>query len=233
MKKIILNHKSYLKYNDVIKYKMEIENIDSNYDIVIFPQLIYLSLFNDSRYKIGSQDFYSSSMGSFTGEINLESLTSINVSYTMISQYERNKILGEDKSESREKLYRSLNSKFNTLLCIGEDKRTCKPMYSIKNKLNYYLKNIDGTKLKRLSIIYEPSYSIRNANIKDIEYLTDLIKRIKNYCKSRYNINVEVYYAGLINEDNFKQIINICDGAVLGKMSTDIKFIKSIIKTSY
>ena len=46
MKKIILNHKSYLKYNDVIKYKMEIENIDSNYDIVIFPQLMYLSLFN-------------------------------------------------------------------------------------------------------------------------------------------------------------------------------------------
>ena len=229
MKKIILNHKSYLLYDDIIKYKIDLENIESEYEFVIFPQLIYLSLFNDCRYKIGSQDFYSSSMGSFTGEVNLESLSSINVSYTMISQYERNKILGEVRSESKEKLYKSLNSKFNTLLCIGEDRRTAKPMYSIKNKLNYYLNNVDRNKLKKLSIVYEPSYSIRSANIKDMRYLEDLIKKIKNYCKSRYDIKVEVYYAGLIDKDNFKQIINICDGVVLGKKSTDIKFIKSII----
>lgn len=229
MKKIILNHKSYLKYDDIIKYKTDIDNIECEYEFVIFPQLIYLSLFNDCRYQIGAQDFYSSSMGSFTGEVNLESLSSINVSYTMISQYERNKILGEVRSESKEKLYRSLNSKFNTLLCIGEERRTAKPMYSIKNKLNYFLNNIDRNKLKKLSIIYEPSYSIRNANIKDIDYLKNLIIRIKNYCKSRYDIKVDVYYAGLIDKDNFEQIINICDGVVLGKKSTDIKFIKSII----
>lgn len=231
MKKIILNHKSYLLYDEIVKFKKDIEKIKtSDYEFIVFPQLIYLSLFNDCKYKVGSQDFYSSSMGSFTGEVNLESLNSLNVSYTMISQYERNKILGEDKNESREKLYRSLNSKFNTLLCIGEDKRTNKPMYSIKNKLNYYLNNIDRTKLKKLSIVYEPSYSIRSANIKDMEYLAELIKKIRNYCKSRYDIKVEVYYAGLINEDNFKQIVNICDGVVLGKMSTDINFVKSIIK---
>lgn len=229
MKKIILNHKSYLLYDDIIKYKIDLENIESEYEFIIFPQLIYLSLFNDCRYQIGSQDFYSSSMGSFTGEVNLESLSSINVSYTMISQYERSKILGEVRSESKEKLYKSLNSKFNTLLCIGEDRRTDKPMYSIKNKLNYYLNNVDRKQLKKLSIVYEPSYSIRSANIKDIKYLEELIIRIKNYCKSRYDIKVDVYYAGMIDKDNFKQIINICDGVVLGKKSTDIKFIKSII----
>ena len=231
MKKIILNHKSYLLYDEIIKYKKELERLKTNeYEFVIFPQLIYLSLFNDCKYSIGSQDFYSSSVGSFTGEVNLESLSSVNVEYTMISQYERNKLLGEDKSESREKLYKSLNSKFTTLLCIGEDKRTAKPMYSIKNKINYYLKNIDRNKLKKISIIYEPSYSIRNANIKDIMYLKDLLKKIKNYIKSRYNINVDVYYAGLIDEQNFSDIINICDGIVLGKKSTDINFIKDIIK---
>lgn len=231
MKKIILNHKSYLLYDEVLEYKKELRKIKSDeYEFIVFPQLIYMPVFSFSKFKLGTQDFYSSTMGSFTGEVNLESLKSLKVQYTMISQYERIKILNEEKEECREKLYRSLNSKFNTLLCIGEDKRVQRPFYTIKGKINYYLKNVDKSKLKYLSIVYEPSYSIRNANIKDIEYLEEVIKRIKNYIKSRYNVKIEVYYAGLINKDNFKQIINICDGIVLGKKSTDIDFINEIIE---
>jgi triosephosphate isomerase len=232
MKKIILNHKSYLLYDEVLEYKKELNRIKSDeYEIVVFPQLVYMSVFSLSRHLLGAQDFYSSNMGSFTGEVNLESLKSLRVKYTMISQYERVKILNESKEDCREKLYKSLNSKFNTLLCIGEDKRVERPFYTIKGKINYYLKNVDKSKLKYLSIVYEPSYSIRNANIKDIKYLEELIIRIKNYIKSRYNIKVEVYYAGLINAENFKQIINICDGVVLGKKSTDIEFLKEIVKS--
>lgn len=231
MKKIILNHKSYLLYDEIIKYSKELNNIKNDeYQFILFPQLIYMALFVDSKFDIGAQDFYSSNVGSFTGEINLDSLKSLNVRYTMISQYERCKILGEDKNESREKLYKSLNSKFNTLLCIGEDRRVSRPFYSIKNKINFYLKNVDRSKLKYLSIVYEPSYSIRNANIKDIKYLQEIIKKIKNYIKSRYGVCVEIYYAGFISNENFKQIINICDGIVLGKRCSDISFIDNLIK---
>lgn len=231
MKKIILNHKSYLLYDEIIKYFKELNNIKINeYKFVLFPQLIYMSLFVDSKFDIGAQDFYSSNVGSFTGEINLESLKSLNVKYTMISQYERCKILGEDKNDTREKLYKSLNAKFNTLLCVGEDKRSSRPFYAIRNKINFYLKNVDRSKLRNLSIVYEPSYSIRNADIKDIKYLKDIIKRIKNYVKSRYGICVDIYYAGYISNDNFKSIINICDGVVLGRKSSNISFINNLIK---
>ncbi len=232
MKKIILNHKSYLLYDEVLDYKKNINRIKSDeYEFIVFPQLVYMPVFSFSKYSLGTQNFYSSKMGSFTGEINLESLKSLNVKYTMISQYERIKLLNENKEDSREKLYKSLNSKFNTLLCIGEEKRVQRPFYIIKGKINYYLKNVDKSKLKYLSIVYEPSYSIRNANIKDIKYLEDLIIKIKNYVKSRYHINIDIYYAGLIDNDNFKQIINICDGIVLGKKSTDIKFIKDLLES--
>lgn len=231
MKKIILNHKSYLLYDEIIKYSKELNNIKvDEYKFILFPQLIYMSLFVDSKFDIGAQDFYSSNVGSFTGEINLESLKSLNVKYTMISQYERCKILGEDKNDTREKLYKSLNAKFNTLLCVGEDKRSSRPFYAIRNKINFYLKNVDRSKLRNLSIVYEPSYSIRSADIKDIKYLKDIIKRIKNYVKSRYGICVDIYYAGYISNDNFKSIINICDGVVLGRKSSNISFINNLIK---
>ena len=143
MKKIIFNHKSYLLYDELIKYKDEFDKLDDNFEYILFPQLIYLSLFNCDKYKIGAQNFYSSNMGSFSGEVNLESLKSIGVKYTMIGQYERIKFLNENKIDIKDKLYKSLNAKFNTLLCVGEDKRTNRPFFKIKREPNYYLKGID------------------------------------------------------------------------------------------
>ena len=119
MKKLIFNHKSYLLYEDVINYISKYKNLNKeNYDCIIFPQLIYLPLFKDIECELGAQNFYSSNMGSFTGEVNLESLKSIGVKYIMISQSERNKIMRETKFESRDKLYKSLDAKFNTILLI-------------------------------------------------------------------------------------------------------------------
>ena len=60
MKTIILNHKSYLSYNEITKYKEKINNIQTkNINLVLMPNLAYLSLFKDCKIKIGAQNFYS------------------------------------------------------------------------------------------------------------------------------------------------------------------------------
>lgn len=229
MKKIIFNHKSYLLYDEIINFRNEFDKLDKSYEYILFPQLIYLPLFVGDKYLVGAQDFYSSNMGSFSGEINLESLGSLGVKYTLVGQYGRIKFSGENKIIVKDKLYKSLDAKFNTFLCIGEDRRTSRPFLKIKKQLFYYLKGIEKSKLKKLSIIYEPSNSTGSANINDVEYIIKTINRIKCYVKSKYNLNVEVYYGGRISKENISQIINNCDGVVLGKMSTDIKVIKDLL----
>ena len=99
-------------------------------------------MFKDEKYKVGTQNFFSYNAGSFTGEIALEQLKKIGVNYTLIGHYERRKIIGELYSTSKEKLFKSLNSKFHTILCVGEQKRTKKPFSYIKKELNYYLRNV-------------------------------------------------------------------------------------------
>lgn len=231
MKKIILNHKSYLTYNDMINFIKDFDNLDkSKYEFILFPQTIYLSMFVNKTCSLGTQNFYSSKEGSFTGEINLESLKSINVKNTLIGQYERRKIMDEQFDETKEKLFRSLNAKFNTFLCIGEDCKTNRPFLYIKRKLNSYLKSIEKSNLKYLSIVYEPSYSHSNAVSEDLNKISTTIDRIKSYVKSKYTLNVEVLYGGYINEDNISQIINICDGIVIGKQSTNIKELIILLK---
>lgn len=230
MKKIILNQKSYLLYDEILMFKNDFNKLNkSHFDFILFPQIIYLSMFDSKNYYLGAQNFYSSKVGSFTGEVNLESLNSIGVSYIMLNQYERLKLMNEDKRIVKEKLYKALNNKFNVILYIGENKRTNKPMFSIKNEINYFLNSIDKKLLKYVSIVYEPKYFVSKTDINYMNYISKNIKRIKNYIKSKYSINMDIYYSGFIDMENVNEIIDDCDGIVINKNSTDINEIKKII----
>lgn len=230
MKKVILNQKSYLLYNEIIEFKKDFDNINNiNYEFVLFPPILYLTTFKDAKYNIGAQNFFSSKVGSFTGELNLESLKDINVTYTLIGHYERKIIIEESKKMIKEKLFKSLSNKFNTILCVGESRKTKNPFNYIKKELNYYLKSIETTNLKHLSIVYEPNWAIGTGEIQCINKITKTIIQIKEYIKLKYNINIEVYYGGSINKDNVKEVFDISDGILLGKTSINIDELKSII----
>ena len=232
MKKIILNQKSYLLYNEIIEFKKEFDKIkQDNYELILFPQIVYLPLFKDTGYKIGSQNFYCSTTSSYTGEVNLETLKSLGTTYTLIAHYERQKLVGETKESSREKLFRSLNAKFNTVLCIGEKRKTDKPFTYIKRDLNYYLKTIEKKNLKYLSIVYEPNWAIGTGDIQCIKKIEKTVNKIKSYVKNKYNTNIEVYYGGSIDSGNAKEILDVCDGILLGKISSNIKELQELLNT--
>jgi len=226
MKKIILNHKSYLLYDDILKFKSELNKLKQNkFEIILFPSIQYLSLFKDEKkYLVGSQNFYSHKCGSFSGEVSLDALKSLGVNYTMISGYERMKIINEKQEVSKEKLFLSLSNKFNTLLYISPINNNCTSFNSIKREINKYLKGIDKYYLNYLSLVFETyNYDM------DISKISKIVKRIKIYIKNKYNKNIEVYYAAS-NENNINSIIKVCDGVVLGKQSTNIENLKKLIE---
>ena len=226
MKKVILNHESYLLYDEIIKFKKEFESL--NYDkikFIIFPSIQYLNLFNNVDYAVGAQNFYSSNQGAFSGEINLESLKNMKINYTLVGQSQRVNYIYEDKKLIKEKLFKSLNSKFNTLLCIGESKNMNKPYYTLKKEINFYLKEIERNKLKYLSIVYDPKYFM---NCIDIDNLKIIYRKLKLYIKSKYNINVDIYYGGLVNYNSVKDLFDVFDGIVLDKLSISINSVKRI-----
>lgn len=230
-KKIILNQKSYMSYTEMEAYKKAFEKIEcKGFEFIILPPIIYLTMFKDAKYKVGTQNFFSYNTGSFTGEVSLETLKNIGISYALVGHYERKKIIGETYSLAKEKLFKSLSSKFNTLLCVGEQKKTKRPFNYIKKELNYYLKSIESANIKYLSICYEPNWAVGSGNVQCINKIISTIEKIKKYVFDKYNIDVEVYYGGSINEENIKEIFDATDGIVLGKVSTDINSLKSLIK---
>lgn len=229
-KKLILNHKSYLSINEIEVYKKELEKISSkNVDIILFPSVIYLSMFNDYKHKVGSQNFYSYNYGNYTGEINLESLKSLGINYTLLNHYERIENGIDSYNIVKEKIFKSLSSNFNTILMVGETKKVKNPFSYIKKQLNYYLKNIEEAKIKNLSILYEPSWILDSSEYQDINVIRKIVVQIKEYFIKKYKLDIEVYYASGVTKENINEILEVCDGVGLGKKSTDVKYIKDII----
>lgn len=228
MKKIILNHKSFLNIKEIEKYKKELNSISKkNIELILFPSVIYLSLFKEYKHNIGAQNFYSYNYGNYTGEINLESLKDIGINYTMLNHSERTKNKLDTKELIKEKVFKSLNSNFNTILIVGEDKCIKEPSKHILKELKYYLKDIENKKLNKLSIMYEPSWL--DMDSQDENIIRKVVIDIKEYFIRNYNLNVDVFYGIGVNEENVLNILENCDGIGIGKKSTDIKFVKNII----
>ncbi len=229
-KKLILNHKSNLNINEIEIYKKNLAKITpKKIDIILFPNVIYLSMFKDYKHKVGTQNFYSYNYGNYTGEINLESLKSLNINYTLLNHYERIVNGIDSYTIVKEKVFKSLNANFNTILMVGEIKKQKNPFNYIKKQLNYYLKNIEETKLKNLSVLYEPSWISDSSEYQSVDTIRKVIVDIKEYFIKKYKLDVEVYYASGVSADNMLEILEISDGVGIGKKSTDFKYIKDII----
>ena len=229
MKKIILNQKSYLLYDEMVSFKRDFSKLkSSSYEFILFPPIHYLSMFKDYKHKIGVQNFWTYKTGSFTGEVNLESIKDMGFEWTLVGHYERRKFMDETYKISKEKLYKSLSSKCNTILCVGEDKKTLRPFSYIKKEINYYLRSIESSTYKYLSIAYVPSWSVGSAS-KSSDKVAKIISDIKKYMLSKYKIDVEVYYGGSIENSNIKELYDVSDGLVIDKDGIDIDLLKELL----
>lgn len=225
MKTIVLNNKCYLSIDEITKYKNKLEKLKTNHNLVLMPNLAYISMFKDSKLNIGSQNFYSYNYGSYTGEICLESLKDLNITYTLVGHPERILLKLDSYQEIKDKLFRSLNMGFKTILCIGHDEK----LSTIKKELKFYLKGIEYSSIKNLIIAYEPISKIESdeINLDDIAYL---YKYIKEYSLKNLDEEVPFIYGGSVNSDNVEEILNITDGVIIGKNSININEIEKIIK---
>lgn len=225
MKTIILNHKSYLSYEEIKKYKEELEKTKIKENLVLMPNIVYLSMFNNSKLNIGSQNFYSYNYGSYTGEICLESLKSMNIKYAMVGHPERLLLNLDTYTKIKDKLFKSLNMGFQTVLCIGHDEN----IKTIKKELKYYLKSIEYDALKNLIIAYEPVSKIEGETV-DLKNIENTYYYIKKYINKHFEEDTPIIYGGSVNKENINDILKITDGVLIGKISLNINETKEILK---
>ena len=213
---ILVNHKANLKYNEVIEYEKKIRDLN----IIIFPTLSYLPVFQKGNYTLGAQDISEFIEKEKTGEINGEQLKSLNVKYVLVGHRDR-------------RIYKK--EKLNTLIskvknCI---KYNITPIYFIGTnyendlyEINEILKVIENNEIL---LIYEPYENIGNKK-PELRQIDTYITNIKELIKSNFKKNIKILYGGGVNTDNIsllKDNKNI-DGIILSNSSLNIMELKQI-----
>lgn len=229
---IVLNHKMNLTLSEIKQYQKQMRKWKITEELVICPSMAYLSLFENSRYHLGSQNVSCYENGSDTGEVSAKQLQSLGVHYCLVGHSERRKFHQEDDNKIKEKLSQLLENDITPILCIGETqeekkaKVTNKALESQLEILNSFSKE----KIERIIIAYEPIWAIGTGIVPAIEEVEQVVSMIKTSIQDRYQVAIKVLYGGSIDTENytrFKNIRNI-DGLLIGGLSLKTEKLKQL-----
>lgn len=225
MKKlIVLNHKMNLEYDEVVPYINKLNEVNTTNNIIVCPSNIYLSDFiNYSNWGVGAQNISEYSNGNYTGEVSSLQLKSLGIEYSIIGHYERKKYFHETNQIINKKLIECLNSNISPILCFGETGN----VEDALDDLEVLLKGISN--IDFIIFAYEP-LKVSEESIYNIE---SQVKEIYNYLKDKYNSTPNIIYGGGVSKKDINNLleINELNGIMIGKISSNIEKIDSIIKS--
>jgi triosephosphate isomerase len=221
--------------NDIIEtqkfFNVFLEKYNKNIEFLIAPSFPCLKIAKDmcsnTSIKIISQNMYYKDQGSFTGEVSLKILKSLNIDGVIIGHYERRKYFQENNILLYKKTKQALNNNTKIIFCIGEniqDRNKKEEYLKIKAQLDESLLiNINSHNIKLIYIAYEPVWAIGSSQKIDtqkIKYMYQYIHSyIQKYIKKNQQDKIPILYGGNVNINNIATINKIFDGVMIGRES--------------
>lgn len=237
IKYIICNLKANKLKEEMITYEEELKTLPfyEDLEIVICPSFPYLYLFNNEKYKLGSQDISEFDEGAYTGETTGTQLHSMNVEYALIGHSERRSIIKETHQTLINKIKKAYHNHIKPIYFIGETKEQKEKNNTeivLLNELITIIDEVPDYKREKMIIVYEPIWAIGTGITPTLEEISTSISYIKIILKTSYNLEIPVLYGGSINIDNIKDIMTIpeLDGLVIGNVSKDYNELLNLIK---
>jgi triosephosphate isomerase len=227
-KTLVCNWKMHgnTEYCEKITQLFSINYNTIKFNTIICPPYTLLHKFSKQNFHLGSQDCSAETQNFYTGEISLNMLKEFGVSHVIIGHSERRKYFSETTEKILCKLSLILEGNLNPIICVKkfvEDERYIKDVY---NSFTTFMMNNSNAN-PTLYIAYEPEASI-GSGISDNTYsIEENYLKIRNAFKNHNNVNV--LYGGSVNHKNIEEILNICDGVLLGKASINFDEFQKIL----
>jgi len=197
----------------------------------------------NSSIKLGAQDCFWESEGSYTGEISPKFLADMGVKYVILGHSERRQNLGETSQQVGLKVRAALANGLVPILCVGEtfeERHEGRKDFVIMQQLNHSLHDVKLLTDDFLIVAYEPVWVIGSGQAVDpeeAEHTSQVIKQtlFDIFGTDAYHQQTSVIYGGSVNPDNFKSFLDqpTIKGALVGtaslKTETFIEMIKQTV----
>lgn len=214
-------------------------------EVVICPSLISLTevkkALGTSKIKMGAQDVFWESSGSYTGEVSPNCLEEAGCKYVIVGHSERRKHLLENYAMIHQEAKAVLNTSMTPIVCIGEeaeDRKTDKRDFVLMNQIQQALGGVDLVGDQQAIVAYEPVWAIGSGTAIEPEEATYAHKIIKLALNDLFGMqtvkkNLRIIYGGSVTSKNIKQFANLegVDGFLIGGASLDADEFYKICKS--
>lgn len=235
MKKLIIaNWKTYLTIERAIALS---SGIPAESNIIIAPAMIHLARLAQKfpNIKFASQDISSitNDYGAYTGETSGAMLQDIGVKHAIIGHSERRSSRLDDGNSISAKLKTCISKSITPIVCIGEtleDRKSKIHLDVLANQIKEIFNNLGKIKTD-IIIAYEPFWSVGTGVLPSSKEITEVIEVVRNAVKFVDN-RLFLVYGGSVSTENAYNLINLdgLDGLLIGKASTEIELLKSMLK---
>lgn len=209
-------------------------------EVAVFPPNVFLlplvDVFSERKIKIGIQNVWQGTEGSFTGEVTAPMAKSIGASFVLVGHSERRAYNHETNADVAEKVSHVLAAGLTPILCVGESKQVRARGFSsaasaVLGMLRESLANVRGKKTKEIIVAYEPVWAIgakKSATLVDAVLMTEVLKKeLVHLGFSRFRI----LYGGAIDEKNISEFWQSpqLDGVLVGRASVRPQSIRKML----
>ena len=223
MKKIMLNQKSGMNYSDIKTYVTKLKTYQTRF--TIFPTELYIKEFIENGYITGIQNIATGNQKNQTGETTAKQAKSIGIKSVIIGHSERRQNQRENNEDLAKKFESAVNEGLDIVFCIGEnlvDYKLKETENILLNELNGVFDTVDLSKIKNLSIAYEPIWAIGTGIMPSNFEISKIGKFIRDYLNKK-EVTASILYGGSVNDENIENLleINEIDGFLVGGASND------------
>src|SRR6185436_471572 len=183
---------------------------------------------DEKNYYAAAQNCYHKKSGAFTGEVSVEMLHSLNITYCVVGHSERREYFGETNAMLAEKINLCLENFITPVFCCGEalairDAGTQNEF--VAQQLNESLFHLSPEQLKKIVIAYEPIWAIGTGKTATTDQAQEMHAHLRSIIARHYGEEIAneipILYGGSVKANNAKELFNCpdVDGGLVGGAS--------------
>ncbi|MGD0463556.1 MAG: triose-phosphate isomerase [Tepidisphaeraceae bacterium] len=206
------------------------KGVPGGVQVGIAPPFVYLDAVAQaiagSPLLLGAQDAYFEKNGAFTGEISVEMLKDLGVTFALAGHSERRHVLGENSALVAKKAHAIYGGGLTLVLCVGEkiEQRDAGQTFDVVQRQLEEL-SVAMQDPNRLVIAYEPVWAIgtgRNATDGQAQEVHAYIRQsIAGRWNKDFADRVRIQYGGSMKPENARGLLAQpdIDGGLIGGAS--------------
>ncbi|ORY45841.1 triosephosphate isomerase [Leucosporidium creatinivorum] len=213
--------------------------LDPKTEVVIAPPALYIIPLRDHARKeisVAAQNAHQLPSGAYTGEISLEQLKDINLSWVILGHSERRTLFHETDDLIAEKTAAALKTGIKVIFCVGEnleERETNKTTEVVTRQLEAANKVLSEADWANVVIAYEPVWAIGTGKVATPEQAQDTHADIRAYlAKASQKVadSTRIIYGGSVNAKNATDLAKRqdIDGFLVGGASLKPEFVEII-----